>query len=69
MKKGLKVFIIILTSLFGLIFLIAGGIAFVFRNEISVYSSIKQLKPANRDALQGGEYEITYKGNYLVKPL
>ena len=67
MKKGLKVFIIILTSLFGLIFLIAGGIAFVFRNEISVYSSIKQLRPANRDVLQGGVYEITYKGNYYFE--
>ena len=67
MKKGLKVFVIILCSLFGLIFLVVAGTAFIFRNEISIYSSIKQLRPANRDILQGGLYEITYKGNYYFE--
>ena len=67
MKKGLKVCIIILSSLLGLIFLIVAGTAFVFRNEISIYSTIKQLRPANRDVLQGGVYEITYKGNYYFE--
>ena len=67
MKKGLKVFVIILCSLFGLIFIVVAGTAFMFRNEISIYSSIKQLRPANRDILQGGLYEITYKGNYYFE--
>ena len=64
MKKPVKIFLIIFASLFALIFLVIAGTAFVFRNEISVFSSIRQLKPADRDALQGGVYEITYKGNY-----
>ena len=67
MKKFLKVCVIILCSILGLIFIVVAGTAFVFRNEISVYSSIKQLKPANRDILQGGVYEITYKGNYYFE--
>ena len=67
MKKGFKVCIIILCSIIGLIFIVAAGTAFVFRNEISAYSSIRQLKPANRDVLQGGVYEITYKGNYYFE--
>ncbi len=64
MRKPVKIFLIIFASLFALIFLVIAGTAFVFRNEISVYSSIRQLKSADRDVLQGGVYEITYKGNY-----
>lgn len=69
MKKPVKIFLIIFASLFALIFLVIAGTAFVFRNEISVYSSIRQLKPADRDVLQGGVYEITYKGNYYFDEL
>ena len=64
MKKPVKIILIILASIFALVFLLLAGTAFVFRNEISVYSSIRQLKPANREEYQGGVYEITYKGNY-----
>ena len=64
MKKTVKIILIILASIFCLVFLAIAGTAFVFRNEISVYSSIRQLKPANREEYQGGVYEITYKGNY-----
>ena len=64
MKRPIKIILIIVASIFALIFLAIAGTAFVFRNEISVYSSIRQLKPANREEYQGGVYEITYKGNY-----
>ena len=64
MKKPVKIILIILASIFALVFLLLAGTAFVFRNEISVYSSIRQLKSANREEYQGGVYEITYKGNY-----
>ena len=67
MKKGLKVLVIIFCSILGLIFIVVAGTAFIFRNEISVYSSIRQLKSANRDILQGGVYEITYKENYYFE--
>ena len=59
MKKYQKIILIIPASILTLILLVIAGTAFVFRNEISIYSSIRQLRPANREVLQGGIYEIT----------
>ncbi len=67
MKKYQKIILIIPASILTLILLVIAGTAFVFRNEISIYSSIRQLRPANREVLQGGIYEITYKGNYYFE--
>lgn len=54
MKKYQKIILIIPASFLTLILLVVAGTAFVFRNEISIYSSIRQLRPANREVLQGG---------------
>ena len=67
MKKTGKVLLTIFASIFGIILLGIAIFAFTFRNELSAISSIKLIKAPQRDLLQGGVYEMTFKGNYYFE--
>ena len=64
MKKVIKIFSIVLTSILALLLVLAAIFSIIFRNEISSISSIKILKPRVENTLQGGIYEMTFNGDY-----
>ena len=67
MKKVLKVISLVLVAIIALFLLALAGLAFVFRNEISAISSIELRKPRVENTLQGGIYQMTFKGDYYFE--
>ena len=67
MKKVLKVISLVLAAIIALFLLALAVLSFVFRNEISAISSIELRKPRVENSLQGGIYQMTFKGNYYFE--
>lgn len=67
MKKVLKVISSVLAVIITLCVLAFTVLLFVFRNEISAISSIELRKPRIENSLQGGIYQMTFKGNYYFE--
>lgn len=67
MKKVLKVISFVLAAIIALFLLALAVLSFVFRNEISAISSIELRKPRVENSLQGGIYQMTFKGNYYFE--
>ena len=67
MKKVLKVTSLVLAAIIALFLLALAVLSFVFRNEISAISSIELRKPRVENSLQGGIYQMTFKGDYYFE--
>ena len=67
MKKVLKVISSVLAVIITLCVLAFTVLLFVFRNEISAISSIELRKPRVENTLQGGIYQMTFKGDYYFE--
>ena len=67
MKKVLKVISSVLAVIITLCVLAFTVLLFVFRNEISAISSIELRKPRVENSLQGGIYQMTFKGDYYFE--
>lgn len=67
MKKVLKVISLVFAVIITLCVLAFTVLLFVFRNEISAISSIELRKPRVENSLQGGIYQMTFKGNYYFE--
>ena len=67
MKKALKVTSLVLAAIIALFLLALAVLSFIFRNEISAISSIELRKPRVENTLQGGIYQMTFKGDYYFE--
>lgn len=67
MKKVLKVISSVFAVIITLCVLAFTVLLFVFRNEISAISSIELRKPRVENSLQGGIYQMTFKGDYYFE--
>ena len=67
MKKVLKVISLVFAVIITLCVLAFTVLSFVFRNEISAISSIELRKPRVDNSLQGGIYQMTFKGDYYFE--
>ncbi len=67
MKKALKVTSLVLAAIIALFLLALAVLSFIFRNEISAISSIELRKPRVENTLQGGIYQMTFKGDYYLE--
>ena len=67
MKKVLKVTSLVLAAIIALFLLALAVLSFIFRNEISAISSIELRKPRVENTLQGGIYQMTFKGDYYFE--
>jgi len=67
MKKVSKVISLVFAVIITLCVLAFTVLLFVFRNEISAISSIELRKPKVENSLQGGIYQMTFKGNYYFE--